>query len=28
LERAGTILGIGVLIAALVYGVWRLRHAS
>ncbi len=28
LERAGAILGIGVLIAALVYGFWRLRHAS
>ncbi|MGH6800395.1 MAG: DedA family protein [Methylocella sp.] len=28
LEHAAAILGIGVLIAALVYGFWRLRHAS
>jgi membrane protein DedA with SNARE-associated domain len=28
LERAGAILGIGVLIAALVYGFWRLSHAN
>jgi membrane protein DedA with SNARE-associated domain len=28
LEYAGAILGIGVLIAAFVYGFWRLRHAS
>ncbi|MGH6823013.1 MAG: DedA family protein [Methylocella sp.] len=28
LEHAGAILGLGVLIAALVYGFWRLRHAS
>jgi membrane protein DedA with SNARE-associated domain len=28
LERAGAILGIGVLLAALVYGLRRLRHAS
>ncbi|MGH6812056.1 MAG: DedA family protein [Methylocella sp.] len=28
LEHAGAILGLGVLIAAIVYGFWRLRHAS
>ncbi len=28
LEHAGAILGIGVLIAAVIYGFWRLRHAS
>ncbi|MGH6842443.1 MAG: DedA family protein [Methylocella sp.] len=28
LEHAGAILGIGMLIAALVFGLWRLRHAS
>ncbi len=28
LEHAGAILGIGVMIAALIYGFWRLRHAS
>jgi len=28
LEHAGAILGLGVLIAALVYGFWRLRNAS
>ena len=28
LERAGAILGLGVLIAALVYGVRRLRHGN
>ena len=28
LEHAGAILGIGVLIGALAYGLWRLRHGS
>ncbi|MGH6795184.1 MAG: hypothetical protein ACREDH_08300, partial [Methylocella sp.] len=28
LERAGAILGIVVLIAALAYGLWRRRRAS
>ena len=28
LEHAGAIFGIGVLIAALVFGFWRLRHAN
>jgi membrane protein DedA with SNARE-associated domain len=28
LEHAGMILGVGVLIAALLYMFWRLRHAS
>jgi hypothetical protein len=28
LEHAGTILGVGVLIVALLYMFWRLRHAS
>jgi len=28
LERGGAILGVGVLIAALVYGFWRLRHGT
>jgi membrane protein DedA with SNARE-associated domain len=28
LEHAGAILGVGVLIAALLYMFWRLRHAS
>ena len=28
LEHAGMTLGVGVLIAALLYMFWRLRHAS
>ena len=28
LEHAGMILGVGVLIAALLYIIWHLRHAS